>query len=89
MRVVIHKEGFAIEAFTVLYWNRYEEKRKFFLVLKKWKWKRKLKVKVRKKMRDEEGGKNQKTAKATMYKWVGKEMMKDLGDVVKEIVLAI
>ena len=37
-------------------------------------------------MRDEEGGKNQKTAKATVYKWSKKD---DLEEVVKEIVLAI
>jgi len=42
-------------------------KRKFFFVFKVIKRKKNY-VKVRKKMRDEEGGKNQKTAKATMYK---------------------
>ena len=85
MRVVIHKEDlrwkrsrFFIEIFM-------KTKRKFFFVLKKWKWKKSY-VKVRKKTVNEEGGENQK---ATMYKWVGKEMMKDLEDVVKEIVLAI
>ena len=36
-------------------------------------------VKVRKKTVEWESGENQK---ATMYKWVGKEMMKDLEDVV-------
>ena len=36
-------------------------------------------VKVRKKTVEWEGGENQKM---TMYKWIGKEVMKDLEDVV-------
>ena len=41
--------GFAMEAFKVLYWNLYEEKkRKFFFVFKKEKWKTSY-VKVKKK----------------------------------------
>ena len=36
-------------------------------------------VKVRKKTVEWEGGENQKMA---MYKWIGKEVMKDLEDVV-------
>ena len=42
-------------------------------------------VKVRKKMRDEEGGKNQKTAKATMYKWLFTRKWKgveEIGDLI-------
>ena len=39
-------------------------------------------VKIRKKTVEWEGGENQKTMKAIMYEWVGKEVMKDLEDVV-------
>ena len=67
MRVVIHKEGFTIEAFTFFIEIVKKTKREFFSVFKL-KIKEELKVKVKKKARDEEGGKNQKTTKATMYK---------------------
>ena len=59
MRVVIHKEGFAIEAFMFLYWNLNEDKTKILLWFSE---KRKKNyVKVRKKMRDEEGGKKKES----------------------------
>ena len=43
-------------------------------------------LKLSEKAAEWESGENQKV---TRYKWIGKEVMKDLEDVVKEIVLAI
>ena len=49
MRVVIHKEGFAIEAFTFLYWNLNENKSESSSLFKDMKMKKKVMLKLERK----------------------------------------
>ena len=80
MRVVIHKEGFAIEAFTFFIEILWTQNENFFFVFKKRKWKRKL-LKLERKWEMKKLEKIRKRRKkAIMYKWVEKEWFERGGD---------
>ena len=78
MRVVIHKEGFAIEAFTFFIEIFVKTKREFFSVFKLRKWKRELCYVRRKwKMKKVEKSENNKSDYVQM-EWVEKKELEEV-----------